>query len=164
MHRQALRVEELQAQRRRHAGIGRRLADGEACMPAAEEQAQVDDLAQREPHRVAAGHFLVDAGLLVHRGLVARERQHGAAQLQRLQQLDPRALQPRGAQCLVVHAGVRRNGGAFAQAHGRGGVLVAHALGTQFGETGADVFGIHRVSFVVREVAVRLRSPPRARR
>jgi hypothetical protein len=117
-------------------------------MPLVEEKPQVDLLAEREADMAAARELLVDAGLLVHGRRVARECEQRAAQLERLQQLDPWPAQRRGLQRPLVGANMRGDRLALADAERLGRVLVAPAFGAQGREALANLIGIHRVCFL----------------
>jgi hypothetical protein len=122
------------------------------------------------PMRFAARHLFVDTSLLVHRvslRVSASTGPHSSSACSSSTQ-GPRSRVARKR--LVMRAGVRGHGRAFGQAHGRGGVLVAHALGAQRGEAVSvvsDLAWLGRSSGFLRCQSLRVasvRSPPRATR
>jgi hypothetical protein len=60
----------------------------------AEEDPQVDILIHRQPHRAMHREVVVDAVLLMHRVIVARQRHHVAKGLQREEELSPLSTEP----------------------------------------------------------------------
>ena len=84
VNRDAVRVEDLDAPP--HAG-GRGLLDGEGLPPAAQEEAQIDLLADDLPHRALDLDALERTPALEHRRPVAGHRLHGAERDQPLDEL-----------------------------------------------------------------------------
>ena len=122
MHCGAVRVKKLQALGGRVLTFVGRLHHGKPGVPLAEEQAQVNLMAQGQAHVAGGADVLVHADFFMHHTLVAGQRHHRAAQFQGLQQLHPRAAQGRGLQGVVMRASVGGDGLALAHADGGGSV------------------------------------------
>ncbi len=157
-------IEELQALLQR--AVRQALAHRETVGPLRVEEAQVDGAAEYQADVLAArAGAAIDADLLMHAGLVARQRHHLAQRLERFDDPGPFGPQPRRLQRrLLVVEGTEVGGEQFAFGnlqHGGDVAMAGLAFLTGLGEGDAlgVVAGLHGHGEGSSEIGLRQREP-----